>query len=102
MTTHEGVFWVIESKTIVAQNSNFTMLYDFCGYKSHKVAWQKLQKTHHKLLNFDYEHFPRGRVWKDGDKSVIFIPKCLNRPTIIGKINDIFSLENNFIVEISD
>ena len=97
----EGVFWVIESKTIAAQNGDFNMLYDFCGYESHRVAWQKLQKAHPELSGFDYEHFPRGRVWKNGDKSVIFIPDCLNCPTIIGKINGIFLLENNFTVEIS-
>lgn len=97
---HEGVFWVINQNGTVGKSSNIKLLYDFCGHEGHSSVWQKLQQKHKELAYFDYEHFPRGRVWKNADKSVIFIPECLNTLLIINKINAMFELQNNFTVEI--
>ena len=99
MNTTEGVFWLIPAEG----SFKYNIIYDFCGHESHSVVWLRMQKIYPQLKPYNYEHFPRGRVWKNkagGQKTyTIFIPSSINTKQIIEYINDIFDLNDDFIVE---
>ena len=99
MNGTEGVFWVIPAEGSFKHN----IIYDFCKHESHSNVWLRMQKIYPDLRPYDYEHFPRGRVWKNKAGSpqlyTIFIPSSINTKKIIENINNIFNLHNDFIVE---
>lgn len=101
-TATEGVFWVISAKSEL----KYKIIYNFCQYESHSTIWKLVQKTHSELTVYDYEHFPRGRVWKNKNdatkKYTIFIPTNINTQEIVENVNNIFNLNNDFIVETYD
>ena len=99
----EGVFWVMSLDKDKIESGKFHLLYNFCGQESHSMVWERLQNVHPKLLGFDYEFFPRGRVWKNKEcveKSyTIFIPSILNCKSVVNKVNETFCLNGDYIVE---
>ena len=99
MNKHESVFWVIPAEG----SFKYNIIYDFCGHESHCNVWFRMQKIYPQLKPYDYEHFPRGRVWKNKAGSpqlyTIFIPSSINTKEIIEDINNIFDLNNDFVVE---
>lgn len=99
MNGTEGVFWVIPAKGSFKHN----IIYDFCERESHSAAWLRMQKIYPQLKPYNYEHFPRGRVWKNKAGSpqlyTIFIPSNINTKQILENINTIFDLNSDFIVE---
>ena len=93
---NKGVFWILQDNKT---DNDPVILFEFSESTSHDSVWEKFKKIYPGLKCYDYEHFPRGRVWEKDNKSIIFISKKINTYEIINKINTIFSLENNFIIE---
>lgn len=97
-----GVFWILTKNPNFIKQGNFQFIFDFCGYESHNTVWNKQQKLHSELLDFDYEFFPRGRIWKNSANSqnayTVLIPCILNCKAVLKMINQIFCLNGNYIV----
>ena len=102
-TPKEGVFWVMSLDKDKIENGKFHLLYDFSGQESHITVWERLQNTHPELLGFDYEFFPRGRIWKNKEGSekayTIFIPSILNCKSVVDKVNETYCLNSDYIIE---
>lgn len=102
----EGVFWVMSQDKDRIANGQYYFLYDFCGQEGHPIAWKKQQEEHPELMGFDYEFFPRGRVWKNNGKAektyTIFIPRILNCRHLIAKVDKEFNLNGDYVVALTD
>lgn len=102
----EGVFWTMSLDKEKIEKGQYYFLYDFCGHESHEPVWKKQQKVHPELLEFDYEFFPRGRVWKNNSDSqkayTIFIPRILNCQTALTIIDKTFCLNGDYVVALDD
>lgn len=98
----EGVFWILTKDENLIKQGKFQLLFDFCGYESHDTVWKKQQKAHSELLGFDYEFFPRGRIWKNNADSqkayTILIARILNCKAVLKMINKIFCLNDDYVV----
>lgn len=105
-TPKEGVFWAMSLDRAKIERGKFHLIYDFCDQESHSNIWSKQQTAHPELLGFDYEFFPRGRVWKNKDDSqksyTVFIPRILNCKTVLMMINETFCLSDNYTVALAD
>ena len=87
----QGVFWVIPS-------NDFEILYRFNDTAGHKEIWEEIIKERSDLKNFDYEHFPRGRIWEQNEISIVFLNPILNTPEILYRLKNIFCLTDNYKV----
>lgn len=102
----EGVFWILTKNPNFIKQGNFQFIFDFCGYESHNTVWNKQQKLHPELPGFDYEFFPRGRVWKNNADSqtayTILIPRIINCKAVLKMIDKIFCLNGDYVVALED
>lgn len=102
----EGVFWAMSLDKDKIESGKFYLICDFCGQESHSNVWKKQQQTHPELLGFDYEFFPRGRVWKNKNNSqkayTVFIPRILNCNIVLTMINKHFCLNGDYLVALED
>lgn len=89
----QGVFWVIPQK-----NCGFELVCRFDDARGHFEIWEEIVAERPTLKKYDYEHFPRGRVWKNGDEAIVFIDPKIKKTTIIDEIVKKFSLETYEIV----
>lgn len=92
----EGVFWVIPRN---GATEGFEMICKFNGKLGHSEIWKKVAAERPELKKYDYEYFPRGRVWIKDSKAIIFIDARLNVPSIIAQIDQIFCLNGNYEVQ---
>lgn len=62
-----------------------------------------MQKIYPTLEVYDYEHFPRSRIWKNKESSIntytISLQLVLTQKKYIDKLNDIFKLDIDFTIE---
>ena len=82
----QGVFWVIPNE------GGFELVCRFDDTRGHSEIWEEIVSENPALRMYDYEHFPRGRVWKSGDRATVFIDPKIKKPTIIDKIAKEFCL----------
>lgn len=92
----EGVFWVISQIGTSTEKSRLIIKYNSTA--GHSEIWETVKQEHPELAIFDYEHFPRGRVWIKNDVATIFLDPKINFPVILEKIKSEFEL--NGIIEI--
>ena len=92
----EGVFWVIPRN---GATERFEMISKFNDALGHFEIWKTVVAEHPDLKKYDYEHFPRGRVWIKDSKAIIFIDARLNVPSIIAQIDKTFCLNGNYEVQ---
>ena len=92
----EGVFWVIPCNGTA---EGFELISIFNGLLGHSEIWKKVVVERPELKKYDYESFPRGRVWIKDSKAIIFIDARLNVASIIAQIDQIFCLNGNYEVQ---
>lgn len=92
----EGVFWVISRNGTAKE---FELISIFNGILGHSEIWKTVAAEHLELKKYDYEYFPRGRVWIKDSKAIIFIDARLNVPSIIAQIDKTFCLNGNYEVQ---
>ena len=88
----QGVFWVIP------KTGGFELACRFDETRGHFEIWEEIIAERPALKKYDYEHFPRGRVWKSGDGATVFIDPKIKKQTILDKIAKMFCLERYEIV----
>lgn len=88
----QGVFWVIPKA------GGFELVCRFDDTRGHCEIWEEIASERPALRKYDYEHFPRGRVWKSGEGATVFIDPKIKKLTIIDKIAEKFSLETYEII----
>lgn len=89
----EGLFWVIASTEQGLSNGEFNILTHFVRDESHVNVWQQITQGRADLSQFQYDHFPRGRIWiNDKGIPIIFINPALDLPIVIEKIKEVFEL----------
>lgn len=87
---HEGVFWRLHGKT-------FPLIYFFDEHnRSHFDIWELVKKEFPEYARFDYEYFPRGRVWIKDGKATIFAASVFLVPDFIREVRYFFHLGNNY------
>ncbi len=92
----EGVFWGIPRN---GATERFEIISKFSGKLGHSEIWKTVVAEHPEMKKYDYEHFPRGRVWIKDSKAIIFIDARLNVPSIIAQIDQTFCLNGNYEVQ---
>lgn len=109
-TPQEGVFWIVPAVPIKnlryfmgnnfdifdfihsLRNPGYYILSVFEGTKHHSDLWKAVTKKYPEYSLFDYEFFPRGRVWiKDGEP-FIFIDGDAHFNRILNEVKWIFRL----------
>ena len=92
----EGVFWGIPRNGTAEE---FELIAKFNGMLGHSEIWETVVAEHPKLKKYDYEYFPRGRVWLKDSKAIIFIDTKLNVPSVIAQIDQTFRLNGNYEIQ---
>lgn len=95
----EGLFWVVGNNKECLGNGNFEIIKCFEHSATHVDVWEKIKHLNKKFNSFDFEYFPRGRIWFKNDIAIMFINPIINIPTVIDKIKLTFELENIEIYE---
>ena len=90
----EGVFWVVPRKV----QHNYKILYEFNGILGHSDIWQTVILKNEDLAQYEYDYFPRGRVWIKDRKATIFLSSLINNSLILQQISEIFELNENYEV----
>lgn len=93
----EGVFWIVFQQ---ANRQSFKIIFEFNEKLGHFDIWQTIISKHKELAQYEYDYFPRGRVWVKDKKATIFLNPIINTPLILQKINKIFELKENYVVSI--
>lgn len=91
----DGVFWIVFKRGSIEQETN-EIIYVFDGVLSHSDIWKSVIKEKKEFAKFEYDFFPRGRIWIKDGKAIIFIDKKINTPNVITQINQIFCLNGNY------
>ena len=90
----EGVFWVIPQ-----ESNNYKILTVFDGTSGHSDIWKTVAKEKKQLAKFEYDFFPRGRVWIKDGKATIFLNPTINIPVVVTQIIGIFELtESEYVI----
>lgn len=93
----EGVFWIIPQAAKI-QNNNFEIITVFNGTLGHSDIWESIIVNKKELAKFEYDFFPRGRVWIQDGKATIFLNPKINLPVIIQRVTKWFDLGDNYTV----
>ena len=88
----QGVFWVIP------KINDFEILYRFNDTSGHNEIWEEVISRRTELKKYDYEYFPRGRVWIKNNIATIFLNPKLNNPAILHNIKEIFCLTDYNVI----
>ncbi len=89
----QGVFWVIKKE------SGSELVHRFDDTRGHCEIWDEIVAEYPELMKYDYEHFPRGRVWVIDGKATVFLDEKINLPNIIDRIDQIFCLNGNYEIQ---
>ena len=93
----EGVFWIIP-KGENAGRKQFELIAVFDNVLGHSEIWKTVVVDKKDLATFDYEHFPRGRVWRKNNIATIFLNRSINTTEVIDKVSSVFELSDNYDV----
>ena len=88
----EGVFWVIPKDG--ASDQQFRLIVNFNSTAGHAEIWETVIREHRDLAVFDYEHFPRGRVWTNNGTATVFLDPRINSPAFLDAIKRAFGLDD--------
>lgn len=92
----EGVFWVLPNNGI--NSKRFHLIINYNSTAGHSEIWETVKQENPELAIFDYEHFPRGRVWIKNNVATVFLDPKINSPIILKTIKKEFELSG--VVEI--
>jgi hypothetical protein len=91
-----GLFWFIAEHRRPSRSASlsraFSQVTEVAGFKTldegHVDVWPTVQRLDQTLLDYDYDHFPRGRVnWrKSDDRWLLVLDPKLNRAPFIAHI----------------
>ena len=95
----DGVFWMVPNRGKIEQE-NYEIISVFDGVLGHSDIWKSVVKDKKELAKFEYDFFPRGRIWIKNGRAIIFIDKKINTPNVITQINQIFCLNENYEIQI--
>ena len=92
----EGAFWAIAKNLNALKNGDFEIITHFVRDDSHVDIWPQIKRERKEFSRFEYDHFPRGRIWSDSDGTVIiFINPALDLPAVIERIIKEFGIGTN-------
>lgn len=84
------------------------IIYNICETEQGEERFGKFDNPYgHEQLwddhfsNGDYIDYPRGRVIYDsaGNKAIIYIDKCIDKPAMIEKLKVLFNIDIPYVVE---
>lgn len=90
----QGVFWVIPK-----YKGDFELIHRFDDTRGHSEIWEEVVAEYPALKRYDYEHFPRGRVWVENGKATVFLDEKINTRNIIAQIDRIFCLNGKYEIQ---
>ena len=90
----QGVFWVIPK-----DESDFELIHRFDDTRGHSEIWESVVAERPQFQKYDYEHFPRGRVWVKNGTATIFLDQKINTQSILEKIDRIFCLHGEYEIQ---
>lgn len=93
----EGVFWIIPQSAQI-QSNNFEIITVFNGILGHSDIWKSVVSNRKEFSRYEYDFFPRGRVWIKDGKATIFLNPTINLPAILQKVIELFDLGDNYVV----
>ena len=90
----QGVFWMIPK-----DKGDFELIHRFDDTRGHSEIWEEVVAEYPALRKYDYEHFPRGRVWIKDGKATVFLDEKINMRNILEKIARIFCLNGDYEIQ---
>lgn len=90
----QGVFWVIPK-----DKGGYEIIHRFDDTQGHSDLWKGIVAKHPELSKYDYEYFPRGRVWVKNGKATVFLDEKINTRSILTQIDRIFCLNGNYEIQ---
>lgn len=88
----QGVFWAVPT------GGGVELICRFDDTRGHSEIWETVVAERPAWKKYGYEHFPRGRVWQNGDGATIFLDPKLQRQEILDEIAKKFRLETYKVV----
>lgn len=89
---------MIGKDLIDVQKGKFRMITRFGADVTHRDAWDKCKRDDESFYRCDYEYFPRGRVWEDGSRAVLFLNSVLDTPAVVEAVKIVFETGANVAV----
>lgn len=88
----EGIFWVIATNKQALIDGRFELITHFDRDKPHRDFWNALRQSRKGISQFEYDYFPRGRIWLKDNTATVFVNPILIMPAVIEKVKDVFEL----------
>jgi len=87
-----GLFWIKCESLENLHNDKFGILSSHNSTKSHKEVWERYKKVWKELRQYDFDHYPRGRVQLDSKKATIYLTPILDIEIVVEQIIKTFDL----------
>jgi hypothetical protein len=107
-----GLFWFIakdhDFSRFASCSRPFSQVSEVAGFKTlddgHIDIWPTLHRLDPTLLDFDYDHFPRGRVnWrKEDDRWLLVLDPKLSRAPFITLIVTLWNIPRHRLLVLTD
>lgn len=94
----EGIFWVIARNKQALINGKFELITHFVRDEPHRDFWNIFRQTRMDISRFEYDYFPRGRIWLKDNTATVFVNPILITPAVIEKVKDAFELTDDMQV----
>lgn len=88
----EGVFWVIGHSKEGLRAGAFELITEFDRDAAHRDVWERLRRNRPELCPYDYEFYPRGRIWLQDGIPIVFLNPVLEIPAVIERVKQAFEL----------
>lgn len=88
----QGIFWVIASNKQALIDGKFELITHFDRDKPHRDFWNTFRQTRKGVSQFEYDYFPRGRIWLKDNIATVFVNPILITPAVIENVKDVFEL----------
>lgn len=94
----EGIFWVIASDKQALINGKFELITHFVRDEPHRDFWNIFRQTRKDVSKYEYDYFPRGRIWINDNTATVFVNPILIMHAVIEKVKDAFELTGDMQV----
>lgn len=94
----QGIFWVIASDKQALIDGMFELITHFDRDEPHRDFWNTFRQMRKEISRFEYDYFPRGRVWVKDNTATVFVNPILITPAVIEKVKDAFELTGDIQV----
>ena len=83
----------------VVGKGGFELIHRFDDKRGHFDIWEEIVAEHSEWMKYDYEHFPRGRVWVKNDTATIFLDEKINTRNVVAQIVQTFCLSGDYEIQ---